>query len=92
MRKLIWNPRCEKVQECKKSSLEKGKGKKTTTFKYKATSAQNSQKEKEILHQDLSSSRAVATHPEITTGQSYTPGLTRVLWNKIKEGRKWLGI
>jgi hypothetical protein len=92
LRQLIWNPRCEKVQEYKKSFLKKGKGKEIVTPKQKPISIQDSQKKKRETQQGSSSSKTVTTYSTSTANPSQTPRLARVLWDRIKEGKKWLGI
>jgi hypothetical protein len=92
IRQMIWNPRCEKVQERKKNFLGKGKGKKTTTPNQRSTGIQEAQGKKRVTQQDPSSSKTATTFQTVTSSPNHTPGLVRVLWDKIKEGKKWLGI
>ena len=111
----IWNPRCEKIQEYKISSL-KGKGKEVDTNYRKlvkksleeGNQSRSQEKGKKVVQAprntrrkktNLARSQEVTQNTDLSPVSSYlsqetsfTDKLKKILWDKIKEGKKWLGI
>jgi hypothetical protein len=92
IRQQIWNPRCEKVQECKKRFLEKGKGKASSSSNQDPSHPQNPKRKGKKTHYQDSLGFKPGESSTTKTSSDYIPGIAKVLWSKIKEGKKWLGI
>jgi len=94
-RQLIWNPRCEKLQDRKRQLQNKGKGKETSSFLQNRTnkiveaSSSNKSQEKESVQYSKSITEIVNRTPN---SSNQIIDLSKILWDKIKEGKKWLGI
>jgi hypothetical protein len=91
IRQLIWNPRCEKVQEYKKRFLEKGKGKASSSSNQDTDHPQNPKKRGKKTHQDPPESEP-GESSSIKARTDHRSEVAKVLWGRIKEGKKWLGI
>jgi len=91
LRKKVWNVRCDKVQQWKKETGIPSLKEIRSCKKKQLISPRKKRKIKELKGKNIINQQELATNLLIEEKERSTK-LKTIVWDWLKEGKKWLGI